>query len=176
MNLHCPIDDDDNNNDDIDDDGDDEDDNNPENDYDVSDSVSDLDSFYSNRSENQYRYRYAHLPKPMTLQMKRTLAMQSPSIDVQLKRSQSVCSVRTGIRNLQMKRNDLIATSLSTLVDQHTEKPPQPNDRRLPGGPTVAQLERDTLHSNIWRNSLSSRRGTRNFVINPLYNELNSTE
>lgn len=177
LNRHRTIDDDNDGDDDEydDDGGDDGDENSPENDYDVSDSVSDLDSFYSNRSENQYRYRYAHLPKPMTLQMKRASVMQSPPIDVQLKRSQSLCSVRMGLRILPMKRNDLIATSLSTLGQRYEKSERNDVDQRRPqGGQVIAQLERDTLHSNIYRNSLSSRRGTRNFVINPLYNERNT--
>lgn len=150
------------------------DDSNLENDYDMSDSVSDLDSFYSNRSENQYRYRYAHSPKPMTLQMKRASVMQSPTNDVNLKRSQSLCSV-TGLRNLSMKRNDLIATSLRTLGQRYEKPQRSDDDQHQPKrGQMIAQLERDTLHNNIYRNSLSSRRGTRNFVINPLYNEQNN--
>lgn len=162
LNRHRTVDDDDN-------DGNGQ----PENDYDERDSVSDLDSFYSNRSERQYRYRYAHLPKPMTLQTNKTMQMQLPINDGPLKRSHSMCSVRTyGLRK-RMNRHDYADSSQYTF-DQPYEKPQHKHQPH--GGQIIAQLERDTLHSDIWRSSFSSRRGTQNFVINPLYTDQNAAE
>lgn len=144
-----------------------------ENEYDAGDSVSDLDSFYSNRSERQYRYRYAHLPKRMTFGMSNTMRMQLPINDVPLKRSHSLCSMRTyGIRK-RFNRNDY-ADSAEYTFDQVGEKPQ--HNHQPHGGQIIAQLERDTLHNDIRRNSFSSRRGTQNFVINPLYSDQNTTE
>lgn len=175
--------------------------------------MSDLDSFYSKRSEQKCRYHFAHLPKSLTTlqQMKRT-RMQSmqqqhfPAIDVQrLERSQSVCSLQTGLRNCS-NCNTRITTTSSWVLDGQPKfeslqlnrqywRPRRPSSPSpsLPTFPThsgddggggrvssqknpIAQLERDTLHRDIHRNSLSSRRGTKNFVINPLYNEKNFAE
>lgn len=156
--------------------------NSPENGYDESHSVSDLDSFYSNRSERQCRYRFAHLPKPMTIRMNgATKMMQSHLYESKLlKRSNSLCSVRTyGLRKHFNHNNmDCVDSSVSTL-DQQYKRQTQPmsvaseqqQQQQRNGGQTIAQLERDTLLSDIWRSSFSSRRGTRNFVINPLYSE-----
>lgn len=125
------------------------------NEYDTSDSVSDLDSFYSNRSETQCRYRYAHTP--MTF---RTANWHSPPS--QLKRSHSLCSVRTyGLR----KRFNLPVSAQGHLNEQ-----PEPSHRPRA---IIAQLERETLHGDIRRNSFSSRKGTNHFVTNPLYTESN---
>lgn len=158
--MHRSIDDDDYNPDNDDDDGDD----------DASDSVSDLDSFSCNRSQSKFRYRYAHLPKPMTFRFTSSTLLQSLKHDVPLKRSHSLNSLQSnGIR----KRFNRIVTSSSTL-DQLYEKPPQTH--QPPIDDTIAHLERDTLHGDIWRSSLSSRRGTRNFVINPLYSEQNTSK
>lgn len=169
LNRHRTMDDDDD-----DDDYTDNEDNNPENEYDVSDSVSELDSFYSNRSERQYRYRYAHLPKPMTLRMNESaIFMKLPQNDddddgdVPLKRSRSLCSVRSYGFRKRFNRNVGNGTdSLSIVFDENPQHKHKPQ-----GGQTIAQLERDSLHSDIRRSSFSSRRGTRNFVINPLYTE-----
>lgn len=184
-----------------------------------------LDSFNSNRSEQKCRYRYAHLPKQLTTNMHHhhlhhhQLLYPLAAIDVQrLERSQSVCSLQTGLRN-RFEKNGKKATTTSSppswvlkglqqqqqqqqyqslqMLDQkqwsHQPWPrpssPSPSlpatlptssyvgscrngSRNVVGGSQIiAQLERDTLHRDIRRNSLSSRRGTRNFVINPLYNE-----
>lgn len=161
LSRHCTIDDDD---------ADNYDDINPENEYDVSDSVSDLDSFYSNRSDRHYIYHYAHLPKPMTLQMNKSPIFmklhQNDDNDVPLKRSHSLCSVRTyGLRK-RFNRSDCDIDSSSNIFYEKPQHKHQPQ-----GGQTIAQLERDTLLNDIRRNSFSSRRGTRNFVINPLYKD-----
>lgn len=141
--------------------------------------MSDLDSFYSSRSEWQCRYRFAHVPTSMTLRMRKMAAMQSleslHNDNPQLKRSHSLCSVRTyGIRK-NLNHNDTLANTLGR-PNGKSRVIPQPNHQPPHGGQTIAQLERDTLHNDIYRNSFSSRRGTRNFVINPLYTEHNTAE
>lgn len=184
--------------------------NHPENDYDTNDSVSDLlDSFNSIRSEQKCRYRYAHLPKPLTTNMHHQLVY--PTIDdvQRLGRSQSVCSLQTGLRNrfncksttttmktspsspwvlngqpqqyqsLQLlnrkqwlgPRPSSPSPSLPATLPTHGGNGRNGDSGSVVGSQTIAQLERDALHRDIRRNSLSSRRGTRNFVINPLYNE-----
>lgn len=189
-----------------------------ENDYSAGDSVSDLlDSFNRNRSEQKCRiYRYAQLPKPLTTNMHQL--QLHPIIDDlhRLERSQSVCSLQTGLRNrfngkataststpsrvLNMNGHQHRYQSLQSLNQKHWQRQqlrpssPSPSlpatlsmrSNGAPGGsgggggggsvigrlPTIAQLEQEILHHHdIRRNSLSSRRGTRNFVINPLYNE-----
>lgn len=176
-----------------------------ENDYNTSDSVSDLlDSII--RSEQKCRYRYAHLPKPLTTLPK--MHQLHPTIDVQrLERSQSVCSLQTGLRN-RFNRNNIIADAAAATTSSwvlngqqrrydslrlnrqkwRPQRPSSPSPSLPVTLPTygssvgdeyevfgsqsmIAHLERDTLHRDIRRNSLSSRRGTRNFVINPLFNE-----
>lgn len=183
-----------------------------DNDYNTSDSVSDLlDRFNSNRSEQKCRYRYAHLPKPLMTNNIQQMQKLHNNNDVQrLERSQSASSFQSstsGLRN-RFNSNDIIATTTSAwaLNSQHQQcdslplnrqkfqhqRPSSPslslptydktfyskingsrndNDDILDRQTNVALLERDTLHRDIWRNSLSSRRGTRNFVINPLYDE-----
>lgn len=225
MNLHRIIDDDGieitgNNDDDVDDNDDDHNNNytkmRRENDYSASDSVSDLlDSFNRNRSEQKCRmYRYAQLPKPLPTNMHQRQLY--PTIDdlQQLERSQSVCSLQTGLRNRFNFKTSTSSLAPPRVLNGHQHqyqslqslnqkqwqrqhlRPSSPSpslpatlpmagdSSRIggPGGgngggsggshPTVAQLEREILHHHdIRRNSLSSRRGTRNFVINPLYNE-----
>lgn len=176
LNRHRTIDDDDVNNGSGNDDGSGK--SSPENGYEESHSVSDLDSFYSNRSERQCRYRFAHLPKSMTIRMNgATKMMQSHLYESLLKRSNSLCSVRTyGLRKHFNNNVNYVDSTVSTLGQQY-KRSTQPmsaaseQQQQHSGGQTIAQLERDTLLSDIWRNSFSSRRGTRNFVINPLYSE-----
>lgn len=157
------------------------------NNYNTSDSVSDLlDSFNSNRSEQKCRYRYAHMPKLL------------PKIDVQrLERSQSTCSLQSS--NLRNRFNSNATTTSAWALNGHHQYENLPLNRQKcrhqrPTSPSpslpitlndhkfyakgvqtkdndVRKLEHDFLHREIWRNSLTSRRGTRNFVINPLYNE-----
>lgn len=201
------------------DDGDDDHNNNytkihRENDYSANDSVSDLlDSFNRNRSKQQCRmYRYAHLPKLLTTKNNMHQLQVQPTIDddlQRLERSQSVCSLQTGLRNRFNRKTETSTPSrffdgqqhryqsLQLLNQKHWQRQqlrPSSPSPSLPatltaggssgadrggGGrgavgrhPTIAQLEREILlHHDIRRNSLSSRRGTRNFVINPLYNE-----
>lgn len=164
INLHRTFDDDDDNNPENDDDGDD-----------VSDSVSDLDSFTSNRSQRQFRYRYAHLPKPMTLRITSSKLMQSPINDASLRRSHSLNTLQAyGLRQ-RFNRNDCIVDTTSSMqLDQQYEKHQQKHQPL--NGDTIAHLERDTLHGDVWRSVLSSRRGTQNFVINPLFSEQNTTK
>lgn len=176
LNRHRTIDDDDVDNGSGNDDGSGK--SSPENGYDESHSVSDLDSFYSNRSERQCRYRFAHLPKPMTIRMNGITKMMQSHLNEPklLKRSNSLCSVRTyGLRKYFNHNVNCIDSSESTLGQQY-KRTTQPmssasEQQHRNGGQTIAQLERDTLLSDIWRSSFSSRRGTRNFVINPLYSE-----
>lgn len=161
------------------------------------DSVSDLDRIF-NRSDNiQSKYRYAHSPTPSTLRLKSSLLL--PNFD--LKRSQSVCSVRSyGMRKrncLKHRYNSKINTnseddgddcsvdSLRILAEaqshdqysknqqhhQQQQQQYQNNKYQSYGMQTIAQLERNALHRDIRRYSFSSRRGTKNFVINPLYDE-----
>lgn len=182
-----------------------------ENEYSASDSVSDLlDSFNRNRSEQKCRmYRYAQLPKPLTTNMHQ-LQLHPLIDDLQrLERSQSVCSLQTGLRNrFTSKTTTSTSTpprvlngyqhryqSLQSLNQKHWQRQqlrpssPSPslpatlsNGSGGPGSggggsvvgrhPSIEHLERQILHHHdILRNSLSSRRGTRDFVINPLYNE-----
>lgn len=155
------------------DDGENDNNNNPENNYEANDSVSDLDSFYSSRSEIQCRYRYAHLPKSLTLRTNETMKKESHISDSQLKRSHSLCSIRTyGLRK-QFYRNDCI-DALENNLDRKYEKL-KPNHQPH-GDKMIAHLERDTLHRDIRRSSFSSRRGTRNFVINPLFTKRNKID
>lgn len=149
-----------------------------ENDNDAGDSVSDLISFHNSfRNKKQIKYCFAHLPKPLISQRQRTMPLHSspmPEMHSNLKRSQSLCSVRTyGIRK-RLNQYGILRdvglcgspSNIYTEQDSSHHQPYRPECNRV-----IAQLERDTLHNDIRRNSFSSRRGTKHFVLNPLYDE-----
>lgn len=113
-------------------------------DGDDDDSVSDLELYY-----NRKRCRNAHMPKYFTMKPKNdSYSLINNNGSGEIKRSMSLCSLRT----YEMKNNEIIKNRLS--------------DRN-----TFAQFEKDALHSDIRRNSFSSRSGTKNFVLNPLFDE-----
>lgn len=107
------------------------------------DSVSDLELYY-----NRKRCRNAHMPKYLTLKPKNESYSLINNGSGEMKRSMSLCSLRT----YEMKNNEIIKNRL--------------NERNI-----FAKFEEDALHSDIRRNSFSSRSGTRNFVLNPLFDE-----
>lgn len=158
------------------------------------DSVSDLDRIFNRSNDKiQYKYRFAHSPTPSTLRLKSsTLSLAHQYVDV--RRSQSVCSVRSyGIRkrfcahrygmsdaddddSCSVDSFSILAKAQST---DHRKYKRQQHGHRTQNDPKpeISQfLERSALHSDIRRYSFSSRRGTKNFVINPLYDELNTVE
>lgn len=123
----------------------------------VGDIVSDSDSFH-NHSQKQSRYCYTHLFKPSISRM--TASQIFRKIPFDLKRSQSVCSV---------EKFDLGRRLNFCKYQMYRRK--QHEDQSQQNGQVITQLERDTLYNDIRRYSFSSRRATKHFVINPLYNE-----
>lgn len=117
--------------------------------------VSDLDSFYGRKIKKKMRYsEYA-------------------SLNSNLERSQSLCSVRTYSIRKRINRPEYVESESSCtsfhsgqFLKQHQCHSGLPEHNR-----TIAKLERDVLHNDVWRNSFSSRRGTNNFVLNPLFEE-----
>lgn len=128
----------------------------------LGDIVSDSDSFYNS---SQKQSRYMHLFKRAIPQMTASQIFQKTPSD--LKRSQSVCSVRTF--HLGRRLNDHNIDEDSCKYQMYRQR--QHEDQSQQNGQVITQLERDTLYNDIRRYSFSSRRGTKNFVINPLYNE-----
>lgn len=126
--------------------------------------VSDSDSFY-NRRQKRSRYCYTHLFKPSILRMMTPKIFQETSFD--LKRSQSVCSAKTFDSR---KRFNVYNNDEDFIPNQMCRRTPH-EDQSQEDCQVITQLERDTLYSDIRRYSFSSRRGTKNFVINPLYND-----
>lgn len=118
-------------------------------------SVSHLDSFYSRKIQKKMYYSdYA-------------------SLSSNLERSQSLCSVRTyGIRKC-VNRPEYVESESSCTSFYSGKFLNQPQYRSgLPEyNRTITQLERDVLHNDVWRNSFSSRRGSNNFALNPLFED-----
>lgn len=84
-----------------------------------------------------------------------------------LERSKSLCSVRTyGIRR-RFNRSKYVESEISGQFSSEHKCCSALSEYNR----TIAQLERDVLHNDVWRNSFSSRRGTNNFVLNPLFEE-----
>lgn len=133
--------------------------------------MSDLDSFQNRLfNEKKSKYCYAHLSKTLTSSRQ---IMHWPMYK-NLKRSQSLCSMRTyGIRNRINKCDDVSDGSFcgessninsENATNFQSYRTSQPEFKQM-----IAHLERDSLLNDIRRNSFSNRRGTQNFVINPLF-------
>lgn len=106
------------------------------------DSVSDLDIYY-----NHKRVKHSRVPKYYSLKAR----TDHRSLKVNNKRSMSLCSLSddNGVPNRKNNNNNNLAR-------------PDVN---------VAQIEKTALHNDIRRCSFSSRTGTNNFVVNPLFDE-----
>lgn len=113
--------------------------------------MSDLEIFYNRRKYGSSRkpsnYSQLYAKNQMNL-------LNIKSFDSNMKRSMSLCSIRTYMRSA----NELNDNGNIVSGNQQNES-------------VVAHIERNALHSDIRRNSFSSRNGTRNFVINPLFDE-----
>lgn len=105
------------------------------------DSVSDLDIYY-----NHKRVKHSRVPKYYSLKAR----TDHRSLKVNNKRSMSLCSLSddNGVPNPNKNNNNLARPDVN-----------------------VAQIEKTALHNDIRRCSFSSRTGTNNFVVNPLFDE-----
>lgn len=112
------------------------------------DSVSDLDRFYGRKIQKKIHYS------------------ECASLISNLKRSQSLCSLRTYGIQKRVNRTEFAESESSCPTFSSGEFS---NQHQCHSG--LPELERDLLHNDVWRNSFSSRRGTNNFVLNPLFEE-----
>lgn len=74
----------------------------------------------------------------------------------ELKRSQSMCTLRSFPNKFNVDVN---------------EAHPQMNGKNVSNDSFIGQIERNALHSNVHRYAISSLNGTKNFVLNPLFDE-----
>lgn len=118
------------------------------------DSVSDIEIIF-NRKQTRYAVTLA-----------RNVRKKWPPADALLKRSMSLCSVRTYAHNardgdfhMHTGTNTTHNTSSNCSLDQ------------LAPVKSIGQIEEQALHSDIRRCSFRSRNGTNNFVVNPLFDE-----
>lgn len=119
------------------------------------DSVSDLEIFF-----NRKQYRQA-------VTLTRNIQNKWPASDLLLKRSMSLCSVRS-YAHKTINGNDR---------EQHTVKHISTNASshcsidQLASTKSIGHVEQQALHNDIRRCSFRSRNGTNNFVVNPLFDE-----
>lgn len=110
-------------------------------------------------SDSNIERNYSHLRRRNNVPLKNAQNFHRKIIagDTMMKRSLSLCSVRTYTRNLA---TDVMCDDNVSDVTDHDD---------------VVQFEHDALHNDFRRFVISNRSGTRNFVINPLFEE-NTTE
>lgn len=122
------------------------------------DSVSDIEIIF-NRKQSRNAVTLA-----------RNVRKKWPAADALLKRSMSLCSVRTYAHNVHDGN-----------IRMHTGTHGTPNTTsncsldQLAPAKSIGQIEEQALHSDIRRCSFRSRNGTNNFVVNPLFDG-NGTE
>lgn len=98
-----------------------------------------------------------------------TLAQKWPPADMLLKRSMSLCSVRS-YANKAINGND--RNMHANIYSTHNGiRSSNCSLDQLTPAKSIGQIEEQALHSDIRRCSFRSRNGTNNFVVNPLFDE-----
>lgn len=100
-----------------------------------------------------------------TMPVARKVRNKWPPADALLKRSMSLCSMRT-YAHKAINGNDRGTHSTS-----HSCRGSNCSLDQLAPTKSIGQIEEQALHSDIRRFSFRSRNGTNNFVVNPLFDE-----
>lgn len=121
-----------------------------------SDSVSDLEIIFNRK----------HIRKAVTLSRK--VRKPWPPADSLLKRSMSLCSVRS-FTYKAINKSDRMRSSIQSTASHNGSSSNCSLDQLAPR--SIGQIEEQALRSDIRRCSFRSRNGTNNFVVNPLFDE-----
>lgn len=117
------------------------------------DSVSELEIIF-NRKQSRH-----------AVTLNRNVRKKWPPVESLMKRSMSLCSVRS-YANKAINGNDRRPLHSSTYIGSSNCSLDQ-----LTPAKSIGQIEEQALHSDIRRCSFRSRNGTNNFVVNPLFDE-----